>query len=802
MTGYRRPPATQDALPSAVALHQRGKLGEAEEIYRNILARDPRNAGALHLLGLVHLQRGDLRSSRELIAESIRLDSRNAVSRNNLGAVLLQLGEHGEALAAFDGAVALKPDYAEAINNSGNALVALGRHAEALGRYDRASSLGLDVATLHVNRGIALHGLGRLDDALASYDRAISISPGSVDAHVNRAETLRRLGRHAEAIESCDLAIGLDGQRPEAHVNRGAALVATGRLEEALESFDRAIAAAPGSAVAHRNRGDVLIRLGRITAALESLDRALSLAPGDPDALLDRATALLESERYGEAITACDRALAVGVDRAELHFDRGLALVGLGRHEEALASVERALALDPRLPYAAGMRLDLRMRLCQWDGFPAEFEAIVGSTLRGERCVTPLTILSVPAPARAQLECARTYARHKYPAVADASNAARAFTHERIRIGYFSSDFRDHPVAHLLSEVLERHDRSRFEITAFSTRPSARDPWRDRIERGVDRFVDVSAMDDASVARLAHGFEIDIAVDLNGFTLGARTGIFARRCAPVQVNYLGFPGTSGADYFEYLVADATVVPEDHEPFYTERIVRLPHCYAPSDSTKPISDRRFSRAELGLPDHGTVFCSFNSPHKITPDVFEVWMRLLLKSPGSCLWLRGASPSVEGNLRVHARELGVSASRLVFAPPVDLAEHFSRHRAADLFLDTFHYNAHTTANDALWAGLPVITRMGDTFASRVASSMLRAIGLPELIAHTIPEYEALALELSSSPARLADIRAKLAAHRDAFPLFDTARFVRHLETAFLRMHERRVAGLAPESFAVRP
>lgn len=791
---------SDEAFSAAVALHQQGRLDQAESIYQAVLRAAPRHAGALHLLGLARFQRGDLATAARLVGDSIAIDPRNALSQNNLGAVLLALRRPAEALGAFERALSLNAGYAEAIVNSGNALVELARPREALERYDRARSLGFANPTLHYNRGVALHRLGRLDEALAAYGEALALAPDHVDALANRGEALRQLGRREEALASFDRAIALAPERAQPHNGRGTTLFDSGRLEDALACYDRAIAADPGFADAHGNRANLFLRLRRFDEALESSERALAARPDHPEAMRHRAAALLALARYDETIEQCDRILGASPDDAPTHYSRGMALLELYRREEALPSVERALALDPALPYAPGVRLHLRMHLCEWEGFDVEREGLLRATRAGERCSPPFAVLALGSSPQEQRESARILVEDRYPPAAHPLWRGEPYRHDRVRIGYFSADFHNHATAHLVAGVLEHHDRSRFEVTAFSFGPDLEDAWRRRVRAGVDRFLDVAGWTDERIAALAREHEIDIAVDLKGLTAGARTGIFALRPAPVQVNYLGYPGSMGAPYIDYLIADATVVPEAHEDWYAEKIVRLPDCYQANDSSRAIADRAFSRAELGLPEAGFVFCCFNNAFKITPDVFAAWMRLLRQVPGSALWLLAFNRTACENLRREARERGVDPERLVFAPVADPEDHLARHRAADLFLDTFHYNAHTTASDALWAGLPVVTLEGPSFPSRVASSLLRAVGLPELVADTPGRYEALALELATSPQKLAALRGRLAAGRTTAALFDTARFTRHIEAAFREMHGRQLRGLPPERIVV--
>jgi predicted O-linked N-acetylglucosamine transferase (SPINDLY family) len=441
------------------------------------------------------------------------------------------------------------------------------------------------------------------------------------------------------------------------------------------------------------------------------------------------------------------------------------------------------------------------MQLCDWRNFNQECGDLIRATLAGQKCAPPFALIPIASSLEAQLASSRTFARDRYPARPPLWRG-EAYAHDRLRVGYFSSDFHAHATAALVAGLLESHDRSRFEVTAFSYGPPSDDPWRRRLEAGVERFLDVSSRTDDEIASLARKMEIDIAVDLKGFTTGARTGIFALRPAPVQAAYLGYAGTLGTDYIDYILADPVVIADGHERHYSEKAVLLPGCYQANDSKRPIASRDFSRAELGLPANGFVFCCFNGGYKITPDVFDAWMRLLAAVPGSVLWLLAGPATAQDNLRSAARDRGVDPGRLVFAPVMEPDLHLARHRAADLFLDTFHCNAHTTASDALWAGLPVVTLLGETFASRVGASLLRAVGLPDLVATSVAQYERLALKLATEPGSLEEVRARLTANRETHPLFDTVAFTRDLERAYQMMHERHARGLPAARIAVPP
>jgi len=442
------------------------------------------------------------------------------------------------------------------------------------------------------------------------------------------------------------------------------------------------------------------------------------------------------------------------------------------------------------------------MHMCEWDGLEQQIANLGVRIKSGKRASTPFPSLAASASAAEQLQCARTFALHKHPLSSRPVWNGERYRHERIRVGYVSGEFREHATSYLVAELFELHDRSRFEVFGVSTEAPDQSPMARRVARACEHFLDVSAQPDRAVASLLRNHEIDILLDLNGYFGRARTNVFAARAAPVQVNYLGFPGTMGAEYMDYIIADRHVIPEDQRHYFTEHVVYLPDSYQANDSKRKISEETPTRAAAGLPERGIVYCCFNNNHKILPGTFDIWMRLLGRIEGSVLWLLQGNPAVSDNIRREAQRRGVAPERIVFAPRVKLEDHLARHRLADLFLDTLPHNAHTTASDALWAGLPVLTCMGTTFAGRVAGSLLNAVGLTELITQTAEDYEALALKLAADAPLLADIKAKLARNRTVFPLFDTDRFRRHIEAAFVTMWERSQRGEPAAGFAVSP
>lgn len=672
------------------------------------------------------------------------------------------------------------------------------------------------MAYIHGNRG-------DLAGCEALLRQACSLAGASPEAffYLGRVQLGRQQAR--DAVQSFERTIELAGPSFEALHELGVAWSKLGEHRHALDAFERAGRQRPSSADLQFNIGRTLEELHRFEPAVAAYDRALQLEPRQPAVWATRGVALMELQRAADALASFDRALALAPDDVDALLNKAAALKHLKRRGEALACYERALQLAPETPDLKGEWLQTRMQLCHWEGLDAALADLLPRAARGERVSAPFPMLATPADSATLLAACRAYALDKYPpmerevqaaqeGLADARPAVNngagvaaagdgnGTGNPKIRLGYFSSDFHDHATSQLMARVFECHDRARFELIAFSFGPQVQDAMRERVERAFDRFIDVSAKGDAEVAAEARELGIDIAIDLKGFTTHARTGIFARRAAPIQVSYLGFPGTMGCDYIDYLIADASLIRPGDGQHYSEKIALLPDCYQANDDSKQIAGAVPSREQLGLPAEGFVFCCFNSNYKITPAAFDIWMRLLQRVAGSVLWLYRGDEEAARRLQAEAQARGIDPERLVWAEHAALPEHLARHACADLFLDTFDYNAHTTSSDALWAGLPVLTLEGATFASRVGASLLRAVGLPELVCGNADEYEAKAFELATSPQSLAATRQRLGELRTSSPLFDSRLFTRRLEAAFATMHDRRRQGLAPADFAV--
>ena len=845
-------------------LFRGGKYNEAVAAYRGIMEVVPSDFDAIHHLGQMAIQLGHLEEARRLLETAVRLKPDHAEAWLHQGMALQHLGRADDAVASYERAFSLKPDYSEAVfciavvqKNAGRAKQALdafnrfmemrgdqplaflhragllrqrgdfsnaladyesaltlrpdfadgwihrgalladqGRAAEALESYEKARALAPENGTVWYNRGVALQDLGREAEALESYDESVKRRPDFADTWNNRGVLLRKAKRTEEALASFERALKLDPKHMQALSNQGATLTELRRFAEALGSYDRALAATPNDAGGWYNRGVALHDLGRDSEALAAYDKTIALNPNMPDAWNNRGSLLREAGRLDEALGSFKKALEIDPRHAETLANSGAGLQNLKRFSEAGREFRKLEMVSPEHKYLLGGLVVSAMALCDWqllENLEPRLEAEVSS---GKSIVPPFTLLGILSDPALLWNCAAHYLPDVLGPLTPPPRPATA-SHDRIRLAYVSADFYAHATARLMADLFERHDRSRFEVIAISHGPDEKSDVRDRLEKAFDQFHDVRAMRDAEVAALMKSLGVDIAIDLKGYTESARLGIFAQRPAPVQVSYLGYPGTIAADFMDYIIADPVVLPMDQQLFYSERIVHLPDSYQVNDPKRTIGTRP-ARQEAGLPPEGFVFCCFNNHWKITAPVFSAWMRLLESVPQSVLWL--LDDSANANLRRDARARGIDPERLIFAPKLEHDAHLGRLGLADLVLDTLPYNAHTTASDALWTGVPLVTVMGEGFAGRVAASLLTAIGMPELIAPDLESYEALARSLAENPGDCMALKERLAKNRLSTPLFDAARFCKHIEAAFVTMAEAARRGEAPKSFAI--
>ena len=670
------------------------------------------------------------------------------------GWALLREGqlEHANAIARH--IVEDNPSNTGALYLSGLCEYGMGNAANALEMTSRLISGGIADAGFYNLHGQALAALARVDEAVAAFDAGISLNPQLASAYHHRGLALHRLGQPLSAVSSYTRAIELSPDDASMHLNRGISWIALRDYDNAQHDFTRAIDLQPQHHGAWHALGVLQFQRNQPAAAVTSSDRAIELMPAHGDAYQNKASALFQLRRYADA----------------------------------LGSLQRALELQPDNRELFGQIVYTKLRLCDWEGFEEQVDEVVSRTRQGEVVLHPFAFLAITDSPNLHLQAARNYFQQCLSPSLEISFQPQPLHEKKIRIGYFSGDYYNHPTTCLIAELFELHDREKFELIAFSFGPEYQDVMRERVVAAFDQFHDVFHLSSDEIVRKARELEIDIAVDLKGYTQDARPTIFISQVAPIQVSYLGYPGTLGFDRMHYLIADATVIPAGAEKHYVEQIVYLPDSYQVNDARRHVDEHIFSRHELGLPEKGVVYCCFNNSHKINPKTFTIWMRVLKAVDGSVLWLLADDPTIIDNLRREASIRGVDPDRLVFANRLPLELHLSRHRAADLLLDTLPYNAHTTASDALWVGLPVLTCCGQGFCGRVAASLLNAIGLPELVTETSESYEALAIELGREPKLLNGFRQKLAKNRLTTPLFNSQRFTRNLEWAYLEMMRR--------------
>ncbi len=688
---------------------------------------------------------------------------------------LHQAGRIHKAEAIYRRILEREPEQPEALHLLGLIRHQTERHAEACELIGKAIAVDADNALYHANLGPVLKALGRSEEAVSACRRAAALAPNFAQAHNHLGAVLTAPEQVEEAIAALRRAIALKPDHAEAHDLLGVRLSARGDFAEAVKCHEMALALNPGSAEFHRHLGLALHRQGNLERAAKCCREAIRLRPDHAETHRNLSEILIQSRCFGEAAEAAEKAVRLAPDLAE---GRELLLIS-------------------------------RQLVCQWRHWEDDFRRLVELNERdlaggAPSRIRPWQALTVPLTPRQQHAIARSWSeRFSEGAWAALEGQPFAFTRQRrgrLRVAYISSDFRDHPGGHLMRSLFGLHDRTDFEIYAYSFGPDDGSDYRKRIAADCDHFIDITELSYLEAARRIHADGIDIAIDRNGYTVGARTEILALRPAPIQVSYIAFASTMGAEFIDYVITDKVVTPPDQQPFFSEKFVYLPHCYLINDRWQAIADETPSRADCGLPEHGFVFCCFNNSYKIEPSVFAVWMRILKRVSESVLWLFTGAPDIVGNLSREAETRGVAGERLIFAERVRKADHLARHRRADLFLDTHICGAHTTGTDALWAGLPLITCPGETFVSRVSASLLKAVGLPELIVENFHDYEELAVRLAGAPRELQDLRQKLAANRLTRPLFDTERQARNLEQAYRMMWQLHEAGEPPRQLEV--
>ncbi|QWD59900.1 glycosyltransferase family 41 protein [Polynucleobacter sp. MWH-UH35A] len=758
-------PQLQLMLQQAIQAFQNGNLESADLSLRRVLQVDSKNLPALHILGLIKVSQSNYKEAADYLTRAARIHPNDASIQYNLAKALSDSGNDRDALMHHKKAVTLAPNNPEAWLSYGKTASNLGRHEDALVWYGNALRLEPDYAEAALNSGATLKELKRYEEAITFAERALAINPNLAEAWSNIGGALHELKRYDEAIAHYDKALGLRPDYHEAWANKAATLHKLKRYDEAIAHYDKALGLRPDYHKVWANKG----------------------------------VTLHELKRYDEAIAHYDKALGLRPDYHEAWLNKGLALNLLKKHSESAKCFQKALEFNVGDSYLLGQAHHQMMLGCDWTDYDKKINEIFHLVNQGRKGAEPFGFQGIASSEELLKKCAEIYSSDNFPMLGNLSKLSK-YEHHKIRIGYLCGEFRNQATSILMTRVWELHDQSKFEIFAFDNGWDDGSDYRQRIACAFSNIFDVAGLTDLDVAKLIHHNEIDILVNLNGFFGLARQGVFSYKPAPIQVNYLGFPGTMGIKYMDYIIADKVVVPEDSKIHYVEKLAYLPNSYQANDDKRKISDRKFSRAELGLPEDSFVFACFNNNYKITPTIFDSWMRILSLVQGSVLWLLADNPAAKDNLIKEALARGIDSCRLVFAERLPISEHLARHDLADLFLDTLPYNAHTTCSDALWAGLPVLTLKGQTFPGRVSASLLSAVGLSELVTYTQDDYEVLAIELAKNPKKLANIKLKLINNRLIAPLFDAPLFTNNLESAYIKMYERYQAGLEPQDISI--
>ena len=741
----------------AAKLQEGGKTAEAEALYRKILKSNPADFVSRYSLGVISFAKNDYQTALDLFEAAKKINPAFAQLWYNIGLTLGRLGRFQEAVTHLEQCITLDPSYDAAIRQRDSIVTVLAQSS------DNPTGITAQNNTEKISRAFELQAQGDVDEASKLFLEVLANNP-------------------SDLVSLYSLGVLEQGRN---------------NAIKALAYFDSGLAIKPDYAPLWYNRGIVLQSLKQHDKAVESYDKSLALNPAYIEAMVNRGAALVELKRHKDALLNYEDLLKVDPNNDKALCNRGIILTDFKLNDLAIQTFERLLQITPDYDYALGLLSFAKLHACSWDNLEKYNELIVEGVRAGKRVCKSQGFLAISNEPRDHLLCAQIFASQYYP-VQEPMWRGKIYDHKKIRIAYVSPDFREHPVGHLTAGIFENHDKDKFETIAISLGIEDNSRLRERMVAAFDRFIDVRQMSSRDVAAMMLELEVDIAVDLGGYTADTRTDIFAHRPAPIQINYLGYSSTMGVDYIDYIIADRLIIPEDLQDCYSEKVVYLPDAYLPTDSSVKIAECTPPREEYGLPAEGVVFCSFNHDYKINPPIFDVWMRLLKQVPGSVLWLMKLNESAERNLLKEAEARGVDSSRIIFATRVPkIEDHLARYRLADLFLDTTPYNAHTTTSDVLRAGLPVLTCMGKAFAGRVAGSLLHAVGLPEMVTNSLEEYEALALQLAREPDTLKGIKEKLKRNLSSSPLYDTGTYCRNLEAAYTGLWEHYQQGLLPIS-----
>jgi predicted O-linked N-acetylglucosamine transferase (SPINDLY family) len=739
------------------------KFVEAEINLKQVLEIDNKSIDLWLNFGALYLEKNQPSLAITYLETCLELDRQNVLAWKLIAQAHDQNRDFNKASIYFKKILESDPSDLDALIGMGAILNDLKEYNAAIQYHQLTIEIDPYSASGYVNMAVALSGLQKLDQSLNYYSIALELAPSDSEILSNKAITLNMLQRY----------------------------------EEAIAHFDKAISLKADYAEAWSNKGNTLHELKRYSEALTHYDKAISLKFDFIEAWASKGAALHELKRYSEALTHYDKAISLKANYAEAWSNKGITLNMLQRYEEAIAHFDKAISLKDDIDWIFGNLIHTKMKICDWSGLVDSLDRISDKVMKNKKVTAPFALLALYDDALFIQKSTKIYVKDKFPPNPSLGPIFKNPAGQKIRIGYFSADFHNHATGHLMAELFELHNKNQFELIGFSFGPiKNNDNLRMRLMKPFDTFIEVSNKSDFEISQLSRSINIDIAVDLKGFTQDSRTGIFAYRAAPIQVNYLGYPGSMCTEYIDYIIADKTLIPTECQSYYSEKVVYLPNSYQVNDRKRLISEKKFTRKQLGLPENSFVFCCFNNSYKILTETFCIWMHILKETEDSVLWLLKDNSFAEKNLKEEAQKHGVDPQRLVFADRLSSSDHLARHLQADLFLDTFPCNAHTTASDALWTGLPILTLMGQSFASRVTASLLNAVGLTELITNTQKDYENLAIELATDTNKISSIKLKLVSNRLTTPLFDTPLFTKNLEASYIKMYGRYLNDLLPD------
>ena len=749
-----------------------------------------------------YIQNKNFAASKQLLKNVLQLKPNDFNAHNLLSVIYTEEGKTKECIEHLKKALKIEPNNGIANYNMANALMLDNRHSQALPFHSKAAQLNPNDYWVNTNYGISLFKLNQLKQAEFFFQKATALSPEIPNGWVNLANCHKGLKQYMSALSFYEKALAIDSQYLDALFNKSILLFELQQYNDSLLSYNRVINLKSSHHESWSNAGSVLIALKRYDEALFYFDKAIELAPAQIENLTNKGNLLHELKRYDEALIFYNKAIERDPNAYILHSNKGNTLHELKRYDEALSSYETALSIKNDLAFLLGNYIRTKMVIAQWDRLSEDLKVLNTRISKGDKVISAFDFLAISDSPKLALQVSKIWNNHKYH-FNDSLRPIPKTTHKKIRLAYFSADFNQHhPVAHLTAELFELHARDQFELYAFSLQAAApNDKMRERIVNAFDFFLDVEKLPDTEIANLARSLEIDIAIDLGGHTKDTGAGIFYHKAAPIQVNYLGYPGTMGTSLIDYIIADNVLIPREHQQYYSEKIAYLPNSYMVNDSKKEVSPNIFTKAEFGLPDNKVIYCCFNNSYKFNRKMIESWSKILSAVQNSVLWISESNSIFSNHLLREFKKFHINNDRIIFARRLDAhAEHLARYKLADLFLDTQPYGAHTTAIEAIGSGVPVLTLLGSAFQGRVAASLLTAIDCPELIAHSVTEYESIAIKLGANLNALQDIKAKLAANKLCAPLFDTQLFTDHIELLYAQMYQRYQAELTPDHLAL--